>query len=237
VIIVQHYPHSAKHYAEASPSPGVLFPIPNTCPACGAVNLLIRWGFYERWVYMGDERFTILIQRVRCNACEHTHSLLPDFLHPYRRYVVSLLQRVVFLYFFAGLGIERLTEHLPCQKPPRSTAREWITSFAYGAGRLLLDLLRRRLMELNPLAELPETPPPKHLNRVADPTKRRCLANAHRFWHLAERLYALVKNRAPYLHFEIGQLMPFLLHWLQEQGITPRIFWSPRLTTTPTEPF
>jgi len=162
MVIVQHYPHSAKHYAEASPSPGVLFPIPDTCPACGAVNLLIRWGFYERWVYMGDERFTILIQRVRCNACEHTHSLLPDFLHPYRRYAVSLLQRVVFLYFFAGLGIERLTEHLPCQKPPRSTAREWITSFAYGAGRLLLDLLRRRLMELNPLAELPETPPRGH---------------------------------------------------------------------------
>jgi hypothetical protein len=38
--------------------------------------------------------------------------LLPDFLHPYRRYVVTLLQRVVFLYFFAGLGIERLTKRL-----------------------------------------------------------------------------------------------------------------------------
>jgi len=163
--------------------------------------------------------------------------LLPDFLHPYRRYVVSLLQRVVFLYLFAGLGIERLTKRLSGPNPPRSTAREWITSFAYGAGKLLLDLLRRRLMELNPLAELPETPPPKHLDRVANPTKRRRLANAHRFWQLAERLYALVKDRLPHLHFEADQLFPFWLHWLQKQGVTPRIFWSPHLDTTPSEPF
>jgi hypothetical protein len=28
-----------------------------------------------------------------------------------------------------------------------------------------------------------------------------------------------------------------LLHWLQRQAVPPRLFWSPRLATTPTTPF
>lgn len=199
--------------------------------------MMIRWGSYPRWVYTGSKRFIIWIQRVHCNACGHTPSLIPDFLHPYRRYELSLLQKFISPYLFSGLGIRRLVNRLSCPNPPLSTAREWIEAFAHGAGKLLFDLLRRSLTKLNPLADLPEKPPPQHLNRVSGATKRHLLAKAHRFWHMAEHLYASVKNRLPHLHFEAGHLLPFLLHWLQEQGITPRIFWSPRLSTTPTEPF
>lgn len=95
MVIVQHYPHSAKHYAETEA--GGLFPIPTTCPDCGAVDTLIRWGFYKRQARTGLAVYRIRVQRVRCTACEHTHSLLPDFLHPYRHYVLSLLQRVISL--------------------------------------------------------------------------------------------------------------------------------------------
>jgi hypothetical protein len=28
-----------------------------------------------------------------------------------------------------------------------------------------------------------------------------------------------------------------LLHWLQNQAVPPRLFWSPALSTTPTSPF
>jgi hypothetical protein len=28
-----------------------------------------------------------------------------------------------------------------------------------------------------------------------------------------------------------------LLHWLQRQAVPPRLFWSPRLSTTPTTAF
>ena len=64
-------------------------------------------------------------------------------------------------------------------------------------------------MKRNPLADLPETPPPDHLDRVPGAIKRHRLANAHCFWHLAERLYALVKNQVPYLHFlEAQRLRP-----------------------------
>jgi hypothetical protein len=181
--------------------------------------------------------YRIRVQRVRCKACGRTHSLLPDFLHPYRHYVIPLLQRVVSLYLLAGLSINRLMERLIGQGPVRSTVREWIASLAYGAGELLFDLLLRGLMRFEPLSKLPDTPPPQHLHRVPSPTRRRRLERADRFWQLAEHLYAQAKVRLPRLHFRTDQLLSFVLHWLQSQGVPPRIFWSPRLSTTPTEPF
>jgi hypothetical protein len=239
VVIVQHYAHSAKHYAEASSLPGHLFALPDRCPHpdCQATDALIRWGTYERQALTGLQAYRIRVQRIRCKVCGRTHSLLPDFLHPYRHYVISLLQRVVSLYLLAGLGISRLMDRLIGEGPVRSTVREWIVSFAYGAGELLFDLLRRSLMALNPLVELQETPPPTHLDRVPSPTRRHRLGRAHRFWQLAEHLYAQAKVRLPRLHFTTDQLFPFALHWLQREGVPPRFFWSPRLSTTPTEPF
>jgi hypothetical protein len=174
------------------------------------------------------------VQRIRCKACGRTHNLLPDFLHPYRHYVISLLQRVVSLYLLAGLGINRLMERLIGQGPVRSTVCEWIVSFAYGAGELLFDVLRCSLMALNPLVERPETPPPTHLDQVPSLTRRHRLGRARRFWQLAEHLYAQAKVRLPRLHFNSTHLLSFVLHWLQGEGVPPRLFWSPRLSTTPT---
>jgi len=237
VVIVQHYAHSAKHYAEATPFAGGLFAVPGRCPECQAVNALIRWGTYERQALTSVKGYCIRVQRVRCKACGRTHSLLPDFLHPFRHYVISLLQRVVSRYLHLGLGINALMKRLKGPGPVRSTIREWITSFAYGAGELLFPRLHRGVMEVDPLVHLPERAPPEHFDRVPNHTKRRCLRNAYRFWELAEHLYAQAKVRLPRLHFAAGQLLCFVLHWLQRERVPPRIFWSPRLATTPTEPF
>jgi hypothetical protein len=59
VVIVQHYAHSAKHYAEALPFPGCLFALPDRCPHpdCRAVDALIRWGTYERQALTGLQVF------------------------------------------------------------------------------------------------------------------------------------------------------------------------------------
>jgi len=110
------------------------------------------------------------------------------------------------------------------QGPARSTAREWVASFAYGAGYLLLDALLRHLLALKPGVGLPASPP-EHLARVPDANQRRRLENAHTFWLLAERLYAQVKQRQPDLHFSAAQIFRFLLHWLQGQRVAPRLFW------------
>ena len=239
MVIVQHFSGSVKQYVEAVPFPGRSFTIPDTCPHpdCQTSGFLIRWGTYERSARTGDVDYRILIQRVRCKVCGRTHSLLPDFLHPYRHYVIRLLQLVVFLYFIIGLGVGRLMDQIPNLGADRSTVREWVASFAYGAGDLLLDLLSRQFLRLDPLAELPDTTPPCHLNRILDLAKRRRMERAHRFWLLAEHLYAVVKAKQPHLHFAADQLFPFMLHWLQNQTVQPRIFWSPVLSTTPTMPF
>jgi len=237
VVIVQHFSGSVKQYAEAVPFPGRSFTIPDTCPNCQTSGCLIRWGTYERSARTGDVEYRILVQRVRCKACGRTHSLLPDFLHPHRHYVIRLLQRVVSLYLIAGLGWGRLMEQLPPPGPDVSTAREWVASFAYGAGHLLHDRLIRQLLALDPLAELPGTGAPSHLDRVPNPVRRPRLERAHHFWLLAENLYAQLKLRLPRLHFAAGQLLPLLLHWLQSQALPPRLFWNPTLSTTPTTAF
>jgi hypothetical protein len=238
VVIVQHFAGSVKAYIEAFQANGCVFPLPDRCPHpdCQAAGSLIRWGRYERGAITAQVDYRIRIQRVRCKACGRTHSLLPDFLHPHRHFVIRLLQHVVSLYLLLGLGWRRLMRRLHGQGPARSTVREWVASFAYGAGCLLLDRLVRALLILDPGLELPD-PPPEHLRRVSDSRRRGHLHKAYTFWLLAERLYAQVKVRRPHLHFTARQLFPFLLHWLHGQGLSSRLFWSPLLLTTPTQPF
>jgi hypothetical protein len=226
-----------KQYAEAVPFPGHSFATPDTCPNCQTNGRLIRWGTYERSARTADVDYRISIQRIRCQACGHTHSLLPDFLHPHRHYVIRLLQHVVSLYLVVGLGWDRLMKQLPPPGPDVSTVREWVASFAYGAGHLLFDLLIRQLLALDPLAELPDTGAPLHPDRVPNPVRCFRLERAHRFWFLAEHLYARLKLRLPHLHFAASQMFPFLLHWLQNQALPPRLFWNSALSTTPTMPF
>lgn len=238
MVIVQHFAGSVKEYAHAVRAEACVFPLPGRCPHpnCLANGSLIRWGTYARWACLADRDYPLSVQRVRCKVCGRTHSLLPDFLHPHRHYVLVLLQQVVDLYLLAGLGWQRLMDRLSEPGPARSTVREWVSSFAYGAGHLLFDFLLRRLLALDPTAELPDEPP-GHLRRVRDPLKRRCLERAHGFRLLAERLYAEVKTRLPRLHFTANQLFPFLLHWQQSYKLPPRLFWSPSLPGTPTAPF
>lgn len=241
MVIVQPFFGSVKEYIAVFLSQGCPFPLPDRCPHpdCQATGSLIRWGTYQRGALTGEADHRLRIQRVRCKACGRTHSLLPDFLHPHRHFVISLLQQVISLYLLAGLGWRRLMRQVQAEYargPAPSTVREWVDSFAYGAGHLLFDYLLRHLLTLAPDIELPGEPP-RHLKRVPEQRKRRRLENAHIFWLLAEQLYAQVKARLPYLHFSAGQLFPFLVHWLQSQPLPPRLFWSLALPTTPTRPF
>lgn len=190
MVIIHHFPGTVKQYAQATICPGRDVALPDRCPhpACQAEGSLIRWGTYTRWACTEEGDYRLRIQRVRCKVCGRTHSLLPDFLHPHRHYVLSLLQRVVSLYLIAGLGFGRLLAQLPDPGPAPSTIREWISAFAYGAGQLLLTALTRFLLTLAPATELPG-PPPTHLDRVSNPTQHHRLARAHHFWLLAEQLY------------------------------------------------
>ena len=238
MVIVIHFSLSVKQYAQAESCPGRGLKLPDRCPHpdCQAAHSLVRWGTYHGWACTGAEAYRLCIQRIRCRLCGRSHSLLPDFLHPYRHYVLKLLQQVSWLYLIVGLGFGRLMNHLPEAGPAPETVREWIRAFAYGAGHLLLAALTRFLLKLAPQTELPG-PAPAHLARSRQGQHYHRLTQAHDFWQLAEQLYAQVKGRQPRLAFSLGQLFPFLLHWLQSQPWPPRLFWSPALSTTPKQPF
>jgi hypothetical protein len=135
------------------------------------------------------------------------------------------MQRAVLAYLFLGLGWRALQRQL-APAPPLSTVREWVASFAYGAGELLFTPLLRQLQALDPLADRPEAPPPAHLDRVPDPARRRRLARAHHFYLLAEQLYAQVKTQFVRLHFSAAQLCRFLVHWLLTLPREPRLFYA-----------
>lgn len=237
VVIVIHFPLSVKQYAQAQSCPGRELALPERCPHpdCQTSGRLIRWGTYWRWACTEAGDYRLCIQRVRCQACGRTHSLLPDFLHPYRHYVLALLYRVAWLYVIVGLGFGRLIQQLPETGPAPTTIREWVHAFAYGAGHLLLAALTRFLLRLASHTDLAGTTP-LHLGR-SRPPHQQGLKQAYQFWQVAEQLYAQVKERQPHLTFTVNALFPFLLHWLQAQQLPPRLFWSPALTTTPTQPF
>lgn len=237
MVIVIHFPLSVKQYAQADRSPGRAISLPERCPhpECQASGRLIRWGTYWRWACTEAGDYRLCIQRVRCQACGRTHSLLPDFLHPYRHYVLNLLYQVAWLYVIVGLGYSRLMAHLPEAGPAPTTIREWVRAFGYGAGHLLLTALVRFLLKLAPQSPLPETTP-WHLERSRG-VQQQWLKQAYQFWQVAEQVYAQVKEYHAHLTFTVSALFPFLLHWLQAQALPPRLFWSPALSTTPTQPF
>ncbi len=237
MVIVIHFPLSVKQYAQSESCPGRTIPLPERCPHpdCQASGCLIRWGTYQRWACTESGDYRLRIQRIRCQACGRTHSLLPDFLHPYRHYGLSLLQHVAWLYVMVGWGFSRLGQQLPETGPAPTTVREWVRAFAYGAGHLLLPALTGFLLRLAPQADLVTAPPP-HLSRSRPPGQQ-WLQQAYQFWQGAQQVYAQVKDRQPVLTFTAEQLFPFLLHWLQSQPLPARLFWSPALATTPTVPF
>lgn len=224
MVIVQPFLGSVKQYIEAAPFAGRSFALPERCPECGAVDSLIRWGTYTRWVCQGPVAHRIRVQRIFCQACRRTHSLPPDFVHPYRHYTTDLLQRTIFLYLVAGIGWRRLLQQLPGL--PRSTARAWVEAFAWGAERLL-EAVTGQVMQLAPWSEPVAPTLPAHLARIPDESKRRRLERAFQFWLLAEHLYAQVKARAVRLHFQVEQLFRFLLHWLQSLARPPRLVYVP----------
>ncbi|MGE5631669.1 MAG: DUF6431 domain-containing protein [Caulobacteraceae bacterium] len=54
------------------------------CPCCGGETT--GHGSYERHVHIADIVEYIPIQRVKCNGCNKTHAVIPDFISPRKYY-------------------------------------------------------------------------------------------------------------------------------------------------------
>lgn len=208
------------------------------CSGCGARGRFIRHGTYGRGCYLPTgETVEGRIQRVRCKECGATPAVLPDVLHPARRYSLAGIYQAVRAYLIEGQGYGRIRKAQEASGVVMSTLREWVDAFARGA-RLWRPRLQRALYALKPTAPPPPAPP-AHLGRVANPQRRAAVGEAYAFFVLAEVFYAAVAEQEPELVFRLERLFPFLLLWAQGLGIRPppRLMWNPRLESTPSQPF
>lgn len=68
------------------------------CPSCGS-SKLIKWGGYTRNAiyYKNGKKYEniIEIKRIRCNNCKKTHSIIPDFLVPYKIHIAEYINEVI----------------------------------------------------------------------------------------------------------------------------------------------
>lgn len=64
------------------------------CPCCDSTDL-ISHGYYERNVIFEDDNQLIskriIIKRVKCKNCRHTHALLPMDIIPYKQVTFSII--------------------------------------------------------------------------------------------------------------------------------------------------
>lgn len=65
---------------------------------CGHSGCLIRYGSYRRNIQLADEVLSLVVVRVYCKACRHTHALLLSSMVPYSQIPFILHVRLIHSY-------------------------------------------------------------------------------------------------------------------------------------------
>jgi hypothetical protein len=106
-------------------------PRPEGCPACGAKGCLIGHGYYQRKAKDEQRVYLIQVKRWWCKVCHGTVSILPNFLFPWRHYLVRVIQAVVVACFERGLNWERIRQTCTRQGTPAlRTMQRWCKALA-----------------------------------------------------------------------------------------------------------
>lgn len=122
----------------------LVFPRPDACPVCGAVDHLIGHGSYGRTVCDQHNVFTIRVKRFLCKVCRRTLSLLPTFCLPYRHYLAWTIQRVISLRLQTDSSWKAIRQRfLPSDVPTLTTCREWTAAFVQASSLYLQHLMRQ----------------------------------------------------------------------------------------------
>ena len=85
------------------------------CPICGAKHPL--WTYhasYERYLISFENGSTIayriIITRLRCSSCKHTHAILPEIIIPYGSYSIIFILSVLRDYYLSHMTIQTLCD-------------------------------------------------------------------------------------------------------------------------------
>jgi hypothetical protein len=104
---------------------------PQGCPECGGETCLIGHGYYKRKAQDEQRSYSIWVKRWLCKICQHTLSVLPNFLVPHRQYLVEVIQTVVVACYESGQNWKRVRE--TCARhgtPSLRTIQRWCKFFA-----------------------------------------------------------------------------------------------------------
>ncbi len=122
----------------------LVFPRPNACPHCTAVNSLWGHGSYSRKACDHLQAIVIRVKRFLCSACRHTLSLLPCFCLPFRHYQVATIQSVLSLRFEVEASWAAIRQRFaPAELPVLTTCRAWVQAFSDNSEPYLAHLLRQ----------------------------------------------------------------------------------------------
>ncbi len=118
----QTYIDQAKHKESARP-PG--------CLLCGGNGCLIGHGYYRRKAKGADQAYFIWIKRWFCKNCHRTLSMIPNFLLPYRHYLVQVVQAVVATFYENEQSWKRVTASCAQDGTPGlRTMQRWCKALA-----------------------------------------------------------------------------------------------------------
>jgi hypothetical protein len=208
MVIVTEFHCPVQVYVDHFPQ--LVFPRPDVCPHCQAVQLFIGHGFYLRQPMTPTAVYPVHIKRWLCKACRHTLSLLPSFLFRYRHYLLEVIQSVVVTRFEDRASWTQVIQRCTTGGyPSRRTLGRWCVSFAAHAGTWWL-VIQQTLAQHD--AGSPALDP---LGTNAGPRETpRALLEA------ALHLLAWAKTCWPELAADgLGDRMRFLWHWGAGQGL------------------
>jgi hypothetical protein len=118
----QTYIDQAKHRESARPS---------GCLWCGGDGCLIGHGYYRRKAKGTDRAYFIWIKRWLCKICHRTLSMIPNFLLPYRHYLVQVVQAVVAAFYENEQSWKRVTASCAQDGTPSlRTMQRWCKALA-----------------------------------------------------------------------------------------------------------
>jgi len=109
-------------------------PRPQDCPQCGEKHCLIGHGYYQRKAKDEQRVYRIRVKRWRCKICQRSVSVLPNFLCPWRHYLVRVIQAVVVACFEHDLSWKQVAVRSACWGTPAlRTMQRWCKAFAGSA--------------------------------------------------------------------------------------------------------
>jgi hypothetical protein len=91
------------------------------CPKCGSATIF--HDNYNRYLRIGENVELIVIQRVVCCGCGKTHAIIPDFIRPYKHYVIADIEGVL-RGIYSGISYEHVETPASI-----STIKRWYREF------------------------------------------------------------------------------------------------------------